>query len=251
MSQFKDLGTDDLEKVSDRLGGFQRYDTDAYLATIKMAYAGKSAGGAMNVTFEFELATGGLYEETVYVTNREGKNYFLNKQDPTKKVPLPGFTTVNDICLVTTGIPLSQQDTQEKQVMIYDKDSNGKIPKAADVLVDLLGKELWIGIQKNLENKSEADGNGGYRDTAETRETNSLDKIFHEPTKMTVAEATAGAEKADFFDKWVKANQGKVRDKRSIKDGSAGTTGRPGAKGPPSGPPAAGAAAPKGKSLFG
>ncbi|MFR7882301.1 MAG: hypothetical protein ACLU5J_13140 [Christensenellales bacterium] len=37
------------------------------------------------------------YTETIYITNKEGKNYFLNKQDPTKKVPLPGFTLIDDL----------------------------------------------------------------------------------------------------------------------------------------------------------
>jgi hypothetical protein len=249
MSLFKDLGTEGMEKTQDRVGGFQVADTAIYLATIKMAYAGKSEGGALCVNFIFEGITGGDYKETIYVSNRKGENWFLNQNDKTKKVPLPGFTTVNDICLVTTGQPLSAQAVEEKMVNIWDKDAGKELPKAADVLVDLIGKQVYLGVQKNLENKSAKDGQGGYVDIAETRETNSIEKVFHHPSKMTVVEATNEAEEATFFDKWAAANEGKVRDKRSIKDGDGASTGRPGAA--PKGPPAAGAAAPKTKSLFG
>jgi hypothetical protein len=250
MGIFNNLSTDGLEKAEDRLGGFSALETDAYTGTVKLAYAGKSDGGALNVTVVLDL-DGREYRETVYITNKKGENFFLNKQDTSKKVPLPGFTVINDLCICTTEAPLSEQPTEEKQVMVYDYDQKKELPQAAEVLIDLIGKPVTVGILQTLENKGVKQTDGSYADGPEERTVNNIDKVFHEPSKMTVVEATANggwdADKAAFMNGWLERNKGKTRDKRSIKDGQAGTAGKPGAgKG---GPPASGGG--ERKSLFG
>lgn len=99
-----------------------------------------------------------------------------------------------------------------------------------------------------LENKNEKQGDE-YVPTAETRELNATDKVFHTETRMTVVEAREGAEVAKFWDSWLERNKGNTRDKRTIKDGQAGTAGAPKAAGASAAAPAAGGA-PR-KSLFG
>ena len=249
MSMFSGLKTDGLEKTEDRLGGFQIHPTNAYLGTIKMAYAGKSAGGAHNITVVADIGVG-EYSETIYITNKQGENFFLNRQDNTKKVPLPGFTTINDLCLVTTNKPLSEQDTEEKVVKIYDYDERKELPKSVQMLVDLIGKTAYFGITENTEDKNQKnESTGEYEPTGETRQTNTIDKIFHDPTKMTVVEAENEATEAIFFDKWVEKNKGQVKDKRKNK-GGAPQSGRPGQTG--GGAPQSGAGgAKKTGSLFG
>lgn len=249
MGIFNNLNTEGLEKSEDRLGGFSALDTDVYTGTVKLAYAGKSDGGAMNVTVILDLG-GKDYRETVYVTNKKGENFFLNKQDKSKKVPLPGFTVINDLCICTTEAPLSEQATEEKQVMIYDYDQKKELPQAAEVLIDLIGKPVSVAIVNTLENKGVKQNDGSYAPGPEERTVNNIDKVFHEPSKMTVAEAILhegwDAEKAVFMNSWLERNQGKQRDKRAFKDGQAGTAGKPGAK---SGPPSSGGG--ERKSLFG
>ena len=68
---FGNLSNDGLEQTQDRLGGFNVRETDVYEATIKVAYAGQSAGGARNVTLVVNLPDG-EYSETIYVTNKKG-----------------------------------------------------------------------------------------------------------------------------------------------------------------------------------
>ena len=80
--------------------------------------------------------------------------------------------------------------------------------------------------------------------TAETREINVTDKVYHPEQKLTVAEARQGQTEAKFWDSWLERNKGQTRDKRTIKDGAAG-----GARTTPPKPGEA-AAAPR-KSLFG
>ena len=105
---FGNLSSEGLEESQDRLGGFSVLDSDIYTGTIKAFYAGQSSKGAKSVTLIFSH-DGKEYSETVYVTNRNGENWFMNPQDKTKKVPLPGFTTIADICLVCTDAPLADQ----------------------------------------------------------------------------------------------------------------------------------------------
>lgn len=244
---FSGLTTDGLEETQDRLGGYQPFDSDIYTGLIKAAYAGQSAGGAKSVSLIVDF-NGKEYRETVYITNRKGENFFYNKNDTTKKVPLPGFTTIDNICLVTTGAPLSEQPTEEKTIKVYDPEARAELPKAVQMLVDLIGKEVSLGILRSLENKNEKNANNEYVPTADTRETNYIDVVFHTPTKMTVVEARNNAEAPAFWDAWSDRNKGNTKDNREIKDGQGGKSGRPGSNN--SGPPQSGEKTER-KSLFG
>lgn len=247
MSLFKNLTTQGLEESQDRLGGGKALETDIYTGKIKMAFAGASTRGAQFIGLEVDFPSG-PYKETVYITNAKGENFFLNKQDQSKKVPLPGFTVIDDICLCTTGKPLADQGTEEKTIKVYDFDAKAEVPKAAQVLVELLGQEVSLAIQKVLEDKTKNDGNGNYVPTGETREVNTIVKVFNTAEKMTTVEARNGQD-ATFWDAWLEKNKGKTYDKTS-KDAAAqgGQAGAPRAAG--AAPQAAAPAAAK-KSLFG
>ena len=236
MSIFGNLTNEGLEETTDRLGGFQIRATDIYPATIKAAYAGQSAGGARNVTIVVELPDG-EYSETIYVTNKKGENWFLNQNDKSKKVPLPGFTTIDDICLVTTGKSLSEQDTEEKVVKVYDYDERKELPKAVPMLVDLISQTLFLGIvQQTVDKNQKNESTGEYEPTGETRDENIIEKVFHDPSKMTVVEARQGATEPVFFEKWLSKNKGNIRNKAKGADGKGSAqSGRPGGGAPQSG----------------
>jgi hypothetical protein len=247
MSLFGNMTNEGMDvEAEDRLGGFQIFDSDIYNTTIKMAYSITAPSGARAIFFEFDLGTGSTYRETVYFTSRSGVNFYLTENK--KKAPLPGFTLVDDICMFTTDTPLAGQNTEEKVVKVYDTDSKKEVPKSVPVLVDLLGKQVSIGVVRNLENKNEKVGNE-YVPTAETRETNNIEKAFHTDTKLTIVEAKAGKTVGEFWDKWLEKNKGQTRDRRKHKGGPA--SGRPNAGPPQSGGGSAGpTAAPARTSLF-
>jgi hypothetical protein len=240
---FGNLKSDGLEQSTDTLGGggFTR-ESDIYSGKIKMAYAGAAKSGARFVQLIVDLPDGKEYKQTTYITNKKGENFYLNKSDNSKKVPLPGFTIIDDICLCTTGKPLAEQDAEEKVVKIYDFEAKAELPTSVPVLIELLGQDISLAILKVTENKQAADANGVYQPTAETREINDIDKVFNTATQMTVVEARNKAEAPVFWDNWLERNKGKTRDKTSK------VIGTPGA--PRSGPPQAGAA-PARPSLFG
>ena len=240
MSLFNKLTSDGLEESQDRLGGFSPFDSDIYIGTIKVAYAGTSSGGATSVSVVVD-ADGKEYRETFYVTNKKGENFFISQDK--KKVPLPGFTVVDDICLIASGKPLANQETEEKVIKLYDFEQRAEVPKSVPVLTDLIGQKIALGILKQLENKNAKNAAGEYEATEETREVNVVDKVFHPEMKLTVAEARNGKEDPEFWDKWVEKNKGTVRDKTEKKaSGNAGAPPKPAAAG--------GTAAPR-QSLFG
>lgn len=250
MSLFKDMTTDGLEETQDRLGGGQHiFETDIYTGTIKAMYAGQSQSGAHNITLIVDFG-GKEYRETIYYTNKNGKNYFFNKDDPTKKVPLPGFTVIDDICLSVTGAPLCEQATEEKVVKVWNFDAKKEEPKAVPMITAALGKTISLGVVKQLENKATKQGDE-YVPTTEVRTSNYIDKVFHTESKMTVVEAKAGKTEGEFWDAWLKRNQGQERDKRTIKDGEGGAAGRPAPRSSATPPQAGGSGAAPRKSLFG
>lgn len=243
---FASLNSAGLQEAEDRLGGgFKARESGAYDMRVKMAYTGASEKGALNVSLILEDDAGD-YRETIYVTNKNGENFFLNKDDKTKKVPLPGFTVVDDICLAATGLPMAEQTFEMKTVKIYDFDQKKEVPKEVQVITSILGKPVTVGLVQTLKNKGVQQADGSYVDGPEERTEVNISKVFHTETKLTMAEAKAQKETAEFYPQWVEKNKGYVADKRTIKGGAGGAPVR---SGPPS---AAGgeAQAPR-KSLFG
>ncbi len=243
---FAGMTTDNLEQATDVVGGFTQRETDIYTGVVKLAYVGKSDGGASNISFIIDI-DGQEHRETVYFTNKQGENFYVDKKDSKKKHPLPGFTTVNDMCLVTTGKPLAQQDAQEKVVKLYDFEERKEVPKAVTVLIDMLNQPVSLALGQILQNKKVKDASGTYVPTAETFTSVQIEKVMHPgQNNKTVLEISSGAD-AKYADAWLAQHKGKVRDKRTIKTGdssAAVTSGRPV-------PPTAAAAPTPTTSLFG
>lgn len=210
---FNDLKNDGLIEQEDRVGGGSfSVPSNIYLATIKMAYGGVSKAGAKFVRFIFDL-DGKEFSETLYVTNKDGKNWYLDKNNG--KAPLPGFTHVENICMMANETPLSEQDMDTKIVKAYDPEAGKETNQEVPALVDLIGKKVALGILLQIEDKYNAPG--------ETREVNRISAVFHADTKQTLNEAKGGKD-ATFWDKWLEANEGKTRDISGKSSGSSSPT---------------------------
>jgi hypothetical protein len=254
---FGNLSSEGLEESQDRLGGgFRPRDSDIYEFTVKAMYAGQSDGGARSITFIGEEG-GKEYREVFWITNKKGQNFYMAKdkdgKETGKKAPMMGFTIVDDICQITTGKPLSEQDAEDKVVQVWE---DGKqVNKSVPMLIDCIGQKVALGVIRQRVNKNVKNEQNVYVPTAEEREENVTDKVFHPELKLTIVEAKAGADNATFWDAWLELNKGKTQDRRKIKDGQ-GETGQAGApkasRASNAAAPQAGeaAAAPK-KSLFG
>lgn len=221
MGLFSNLKDDNLEESKDVLGGgFQPLKTDVYTGIIKAAYAGESDAGAMNVTFIVDVGDR-QYNETIYVTNRQKQNFYV-KND--KEFPLPGYTLVGDICMLTTEKPLSVQDTEDKVIELYNFDAGKKVPTTVPMLVDLLGQKIALGIQEIEENKrAKNEDTGKWEPTGETKVINKIDKPFHHELLVTLIEARAGEKGHKFHDAWIEKHQGKLIDKTTKVDNKGST----------------------------
>lgn len=248
MTLFADLKKDGLEKNEDRLGGgFQPLETDIYTMTIKGFYVSQSEGGAKAINIIALRPDGKEYRETVYITKKTGENFFISAEK--KKVPLPGFTIIDDICLVTDGGDLSTQTFEERTINVYDYDAKKDLPKVVMQAVNIVGKQVDLGIYQIQENKNEKNEQSGeYEPTEKVVTKNVIRKVWHSEAKMTVAEAENGVEEQGvFWKKWQETHKGKVDDSKVVKVGAGG----PAKSGPPLAQKADGGEAAPRKSLFG
>jgi hypothetical protein len=241
---FGNFANTKAEVPEDRLGGgFEPVPSNCYDAVIKLAYAGKAQNSnAQSITLHADVG-GKEIRETIFITNRDGENFYKDK-DTGKPVLLPGYVTVDDICMFITEQPLSDQDVETKTVKLYDFDQKKEVPTEVPVLTSLIGGKVKLGILREIQDKEKKGDDGKYRPTGETRTQNSIDKVFHPETCRTINEYRAGVETPEFHTAWVERNANKDRN-RAKNAGKAGPgqsgTGRPGA--------GAGSPAPA-KSLF-
>jgi hypothetical protein len=195
-------------------GGFV-LDTGLYPMVVDNAYLDKSSGGAMNINLHLKKKSGGnqVYRQTIYITSGEAKGkkpYYVGKDG--KKHPLPGYSLVNMIHMITTGNPLSQVAPEKRLVKLWDFDASAEVPREVPVVTEMVGQEILVGMHKCRENKR-ANQNGEWVDTNEAREFNEINKVFY-PDGFSVTEKAAEADEAKFVNKWTEANTSDyVRDK--------------------------------------
>jgi hypothetical protein len=224
MSVFSNLVIeDDIQDENDSVGGFKRLESDIYNFIIDLAYVDKADSGAMSVNFVFKSPEHELKQQ-FYITSGDKKgnlNYFTDKKD--QKRYLPGFNSVNHICLLTTGEQLVNMETETKVINIYNPELKKEAPTKREVMMDLLGKEISLGVLRVVQPKRVKDSVGNYTESStETVTINEVDKIFRTADMKTVQEIKAEKEEADFYKAWLEKNKGvdRVKTKR---DGAAPT----------------------------
>lgn len=231
-------------------GGNGPVDSGAYTAKVGMAYVAKSKGGALGLFLTLLVTIGQDTKEvrqTLWMTSGDAKG---NKPYYTKdgeNYPLPGFSQANSLAALATGKEMSDLDTEEKVIKLYDFDAKAEVLTKVQAVTDLIGKEIVVGIIKQTVDKTKDNGSGVYEATGETREENEIDKFFCARDgfeNMTTTEIKAKAEKAEFYTAWTEKWTGVTRNKAkgAAAGGTAGAPGKPAAAG--------GTAKPK-SSLFG
>jgi len=225
---------DGAEDNGDRVGGFEPVASGIYDATIKVAYLGKSEkSDAVSVTVLADL-NGRELRETIWVTTGKGDTFYTDKQDPKRKIDLPGFTTVNDLCLLSTGMPLDEQEDVDKVVKVYNPTEKKEVNTPVKAIAGLIGAKVKLGVLRQIVNKQKLNDSGKYENTGETRTENTIDKVFHAESGRTVTEYKQGIEAPEFLNAWKERNEGKDRNRtKAGADAGAGSsgTGRPGAAG--------------------
>jgi len=231
MSLLSNLSTDaSVTEEKDSVGSSGPLDSGLYKSTVALAYVTKSAGGAMGLVLNLKTEAGRELRQTLWMTSgtaKGGKNYY---EKDGEKFYLPGFNHANSLALLTCGKEISELDTETKVVNVYSAEAKSEVPTKVEMLMDLLGKEIIVGVLRQTVDKTKKNDAGVYEPTGETRDENEIDKLFRAKDRMTTAEIRAQAETAGFIDTWDAKHRGTVKMKAK---GACGTPGAPKAAGAP------------------
>jgi len=223
MSLFATLSNDGLEKDQDIVGGgVQRLNSDIYPGKLKAVYITRTKDNGLmaNVLFTPE-GEDHEYKEAFYIANGKGQNYY-EKND--KKFPYPGFTVINDLCIITTGKPLSEQDTEDKVFKLYDYDAKQEVPTTVPVISALLDTEATFVIRKCEEFKQVKTDNG-YVDSDEIITTNEVIKVLYDDG-ATVASNSEPVYAEAWLEKWKNVTYDKTKGKTpKVTKGNTGASG--------------------------
>jgi hypothetical protein len=217
----------DIQGERDVVGGSAPWESGLYPVEVTMAYLTSSSKGSLGLVLSLENETGGKHTSTLYMTTGDAKGnvpYSIN--DKGEKKFLTGYNQANSLCLLTVGKEIGDMETEEKVINIYNYDAKADVPTKVQVLTDLLGRKIIVGIQKQLVSKRAQGADGQYVATAETREQNEIDKFFRASDKLTTAEILAGAvdeSGAAFYKTWDERFSGKVRDRTEKPTGGVAT----------------------------
>ena len=249
LGNLKDQDTGNVENETDSVGGGNGpLASGLYPGTVKMAYLGKSPGGALSLTLWLATEAGREMRETFWVTSGDakGNKKYYETKDGDRKF-LPGYNMANSLCLLTVAKPIDDMDTEKKIVGIYNFQERKDINTEVEVLTDLIGQEIIAGVQLVHENKQVKNDNGMYVDSPDgaIREKNEIDKFFRAKDKLTTAEIRAQQDEPAFYNAWGAKWTDQVRDKVTKTAGGAATPAFGGAAAP-----AGGAGAKPQKSLF-
>lgn len=232
MNMLANLTTDEsIADERDSVGGGGPLESGLYPVTISLAYLTKSQKGALGMVLRMKTEDDREIRQTVYMTSgtdKGCKNYY---EKDGKKHYLPGFNLANGLCLLTVGKEISQMETESKVVNVYSPEAKAEVPTKVDMFMDLLGKQVIVGLIKQVVDKTvKNDQTGTYEPTGETREENEIDKLFRAKDKLTVAEIRASATEPAFYDTWDAKWTGKTKERSK---GAAGVAGAPKGMGTP------------------
>lgn len=226
MSLLKNLSTDaSIADEKDSVGG-SVLESGLYTSKVTLAYVTKSKGGATGLVLKAKTDAGRDINQTLWMTSgtdKGAKNFF--EKDGVKSY-LPGFIAANALSLLTTGKDIAELDTETKVVNVYSSEAKAEVPTKVEMVVDLLGKDIIIGLIKQTVDKNVKNDAGVYVASGETRDENEIDKFFRAEDRMTTAEIRAGASEPAFYTTWATRWNGNTRNKAKGA-GSAGTAGAP------------------------
>lgn len=239
MSEYVMNTADDIEDEVDIIygGGSRILPSNVYDFIIETAYILKSSGGALGLALSVKAKTGEFFKDIVYFTTKDDTgnvNYYINKKTK-KKEFLMGYNQAHAIGLLACGKGIAKlmKLTEKKVINLWDFGAKKEMPTTVDMVSDLEGKSITLGIIEKLVNAQVPGANKGdkYEDdpSGKTKKKNSLDKIFRTKDHLTYAEILSKETEPKFYKKWLEANEGKVierldKDVKAIKPGTTTTT---------------------------
>lgn len=207
--------TEEIQEDKDVLpsGGSFTWESGIYEAKVDMAYVEKSKGGATAINLRLKNAEGKELREKLWVASGDAKGnkpYYTTSEG--EKRYLPGFSLFRSLTLMTNNVEPGSVSTEERVIKVYSPEERKEVATTVDCIVDLIDKEITVGVLNKIVDRTENDGSGNYVPTGETRQVNEISKFFHNETKLTVVEAMEGKEKGEYITRWEEKYKGEVID---------------------------------------
>lgn len=217
-----------IAQETDSVGGNAPLESGLYPMTVAMAHLNKSDGGALSLVLTLKDTNGKEVKQALWMTSgtaKGGNNYYIDKNGD--KQYLPGYLQANSLCQLTLGKEISAMVTEEKVIKLYNATAKAEVPTKVQVLTDLIGQDILVGLIKQTVDKTTKNDQGVYLPTGETRDENEIDKLFRAADRMTSAEIRAQATEASFAATWEAKWAGKTKNKSKGADANGGTAGAP------------------------
>ncbi len=234
LSNFKLGANTKVEKAADSLGGGFILDSAIYPFKIDVAYIGSTDYGNTTLCIRYTGIDGNskAYRETINITDDKGAFEVADKQGVMR--PFWGFTKANAFLQVVVGKELADMETKTAKIKEYDFKAGGDVMVDREVLTELIGMPVKLGITKNINNKKMKDPTGKWINdpTGATKETNKTHTVFRHTDLLTAAEIERNADEAKFHVKWTDKFEGEVMGKVEPITGGA-VAGAPGAPAAP------------------
>lgn len=182
-------------------------DSDIYSATIDLAYLEKAASGSLQMHVVFKTDTSTVRDRFTLTSGdaKQNRNYYIDQKGVQR--PLPDLLRAHHLARVAVDKGLDQLTTQEKTIKLYDFSAQEERPVKKEVFVDLIGKDVQLGLLKVVQNKRVQQGSV-WVDTDETKEVNEVNKFFNSDGQTATEQAAN--EPGSFREKWLTKNQGTV-----------------------------------------
>jgi hypothetical protein len=189
-------------------GGFL-LPTGLYPMVVENAYLDKTATGAWMMHVHLKRKTGGnqvyRFKNCIVSGDAKGnKPTYISKQG--KELPLPGYSQMNQITQICADLKLGQITPEKKLVKIWDFDASAEVAREVDVVTEIVGQEILVGLIEKHENKRGLnEKTGKWEPTNDRNELNEIDKVFY-PDGFSVTEKEAEADTPVFVETWKKAH---------------------------------------------
>jgi len=215
-----------VEADGDSVGGGGVLPSAVYLMTIVAAYFGESTGGAASLNLELKTKEGKTLRNTVYISSSRAKGQSITYQGKDGKPHfLPGFSLATSLTELLLGTEIADVATAEKQISLYNYLAKKEEETKVNMLVDLLDKQIAVGVIECRSNKNTKNAAGAYAPdpSGADRTYNEIDKFFN-ASGLTITEQLANAAKPGFLNTWKDKWDGNKRDDyvTPVANGTAG-----------------------------
>ncbi len=205
----------DVADDGDRLGGDGYvWDSGIYPVVIELAYLTKSPGGARGLNMVYKDEKGRELKNILWVQSGDAKGNKSYYEKDGVKHNLPGMNHADAIALLTTGKSITELDTTEKTVALWDYDAKAELNTKVDVFMDLIDQRIDVGVLKQIVDKNvKNEATNQWDPSGEVRDINEVDKFFRPADGLTVTEIKAGETSPEFKEKWDKKWTGVTQQK--------------------------------------